>query len=184
MMLQDSQFFTFIYKELYAELGGFVLCDPQRIDQFHGGKAHHLNLLQRYTETEEGDQVCNQGIAIPVTDIEPWWYTLVIRHVAMPTYLTGTLRVVSRGFILGTETGQLCLCGLGYLGDWNPVNNPSCYVPVTIFPGWYEVEIRGGLQGEVADREELVYEFVFTPSAQPPVFIADLSINMNLVDET
>ena len=175
---------TFVHKRLFAELNGFVLCDPQRLVQFHGENIHHDNLLRQYTETEDGDKVCIQGIVIPVLDVEPEYYTLVVRYASSPAYLNSAPLISNHGFVLGTETGKLLLCGLGYLTNWNLADDLEHYVSLMVIPGWYSVEVKGGIQVSSENKEnEYIYEFILTPSEKQTALTASINLSMNLWQE-
>lgn len=164
---------------------GFVLCDPKRLDDFCHGKSNETDLLSRFDTTGEWEIICKQGIMVCVFNILQNEYTLIVRHSATDTYLQNPPLIVSSGWILGTETGQIVLVNLNNLMFWEPLdsyeygNNYNKCVGLTIQIGWYKVEIRGGINSKLnsdgEDEEEWVFEFVLTPVEEPPHFEADLS---------
>lgn len=172
-------FDSFVARDVFSELNGFVLCDPNGLDRHHGGTARGLDLLTLYSTTEQGDTVAAAGAAIPVMGVETGEYTLVVRHAEAASPLVGPPRIVSSGWILRAEAEPLCLCGAGYLVKWDPDNQKVLRSAVP--SGWYEVEIQGGFGN--ADRSEWVIEFVLRPAAQQPAFSADLSTEFNFIDE-
>ncbi len=98
----------------FPELYGFVLVDPERLDDLYGHAAGGANLLERFSESEDGDRVSREGIAIPMLGLEAGYYTVIVRDPAAPA-VAQTPRVTSGGWVLGTTTGRLVLCGLGSL---------------------------------------------------------------------
>ncbi|MBX6752108.1 MAG: hypothetical protein IRY85_21015, partial [Micromonosporaceae bacterium] len=124
----------------FAELFGLVLLDPARLDEFLDGHAEGRDLVHLFTTTDAGDRVSEQGIAIPVLGVECGYYTVLVRHVDDRSPWTDA-RLSSDGWVLGTRTGSLLLCGAGYLTRW-AADHPA-HRPVTVPPGWYAVEIRG-----------------------------------------
>jgi len=168
-------FETFIAREVFAELGGFVLSDPGELDRHHGGSASGLDLLELYGTSDEGDAVAAGGLAIPVLGLEAGYYTLVVRGAEATAHLTGPPRLVSSGWVLHVVSDRLCLSGAGYLKRWDP-NGPRILHPV-VPAGWYEVEVRCGFGG--VDGEEPVIEFVLRAATDRPCFAADPSADFD-----
>jgi hypothetical protein len=153
----------------FPELFGFVLLDPARLDHTLGGDTAGRDLLALFTTTDQGDQVARDGVAVPVMGVDAADYTVLVRHAADPSPWTAP-RLSSPGWVLGTDTGRLLLCGAGHLTDWAP-GHPG-HRHVTVPPGWYEVEIRGHLLTHGPD--DAACEFVLTPTVTRPAFHADL----------
>jgi hypothetical protein len=159
---------------------GFILCDLERLDQFYSGESQGLDLLARLNATDEGQSLCEQGIIVPVPGVEPHEYTLVVRHANSETYLHNAPYISSKGWLLGTDTGNLVLSNLNNLIFWDPQdtyeydNNYNKYETFTIAPGWYQAEFRGGINFERSDKEEWVFELILTPVQGRPDFTADL----------
>lgn len=155
----------------FPELFGFVLLDPARLDRHLGGTAAGTNLLELFTTTGHGDRVANDGIAIPLMGVDAGSYTVLMRHATDQSPWPAP-RLLSPGWVLGTETGSLLLCGIGYLTRWKP-DHPR-HGRIAIPPGWYDVEIRGHDAGAVTDPDDAAYEFVLTPAGTQPAFRAHL----------
>jgi len=177
MASTSERFEPFVAREVFSELHGFVLLDPDRLDHHHDGAALHRDLLTLYATTEEGDAVASGGIAIPVMGVEAGDYTLVVRHHRSPSLLSGAPALVSTGWILRATSPHLCLCGAGYLMRWTPEHEKVLHPVVP--PGWYEVEIHCGTS--TSHGEEWIIEFVLRPSPMPPAFTADLQTDFNFV---
>lgn len=161
----------------FPELWGFVLLDPARLDQALGGTAGG-NLLERFSTTDLGDRVSADGIAIPLFGVDAGWYSVLVRHAAEPSPWS-VPRLSSSGWVLGTTTGALLLCGAGYLVEWK-ADHPR-HGRIEVPPGWYTVEINGYLPGPEAG--DGAYEFVLTPTPVQPPFRADLRQTFELVDD-
>jgi len=164
----------------FPEAHGFVLLDPARLDAFCNGRAEGADLLTRFSQTEDGDRVSREGIAIPITELDEGDYTIVLREAGSPG-VNALLRVRSPGWVLGTETGKLVFCGIGYLLHWNPLH-PN-HAQIQIPPGWYQVEVLGYILNEGTRMEDWLYEFVVTHSEHKPLFTADLSASLSLFPE-
>jgi hypothetical protein len=164
----------------FSELHGLVLLDPERLDAMYEQQARDADLLTRFTESEDGDRVSREGIAIPMLGLEPAYYTVVLRDVVSPG-VTQAPRVRSPGWILGTETGRLLLCGLGYLVRWDPADPEHGRIQIP--PGWYRVEILGHVLRAGKQDEEWLLEIVMehTGGQQPP-FTGDVSLELSLAD--
>jgi hypothetical protein len=161
----------------FPELYGFVLLDPARLDAFYEGKARGENLLQRFSETDDGDRVSAEGIAIPLVAVDEGDYTVLIRDAAAPA-LGPDPKVRSTGWVLGTETGELLFSGIGYLWKWNP-DDPG-WAAIRLTPGWYGVEVLGYVLNEGKPTEEWAFEFALTPASARPAFAADVSAPLSL----
>jgi hypothetical protein len=149
--------FHLVAPDVFAELHGFVLVNPRRLDALTGGARG--DLLTPFSETALGDRVCEDGAVVPVLDITANDYDVAVRD-APPTILT-TLRKSSPGWTLNVDDRPLVLCGVGYLVNWNP--GLRGHRRISVPAGAYEVEIRGG---EVAPDKWGV-EFVLTRAPKP-----------------
>jgi hypothetical protein len=142
----------------FPEAHGFVLLDPARLDGYLGGNGTGRNLLELFSTTEAGDAVAAEGIALPLMGVSAGYYTVLVRHVSDRSPWSAAVNS-SPGWILGSETGSLLLCGAGHLSRWMP-GHPAHH-RVTVPPGWYRVEVRQHDQANGTD--DGAYEFVFTP---------------------
>ncbi|MBQ1026333.1 hypothetical protein [Micromonospora sp. C95] len=152
----------------FPEAHGFALLDPARLDRHLGTDSTGRDLLELFTTTEAGDAVAREGIALPLTGLAEGCYTMLVRHVADQAPRSAAT-LSSPGWILGSETGSLLLCGIGHLRDWRP-DHPA-HRRVTVPSGWYAIEVRGHPQAEGSD--DGTYEFVLTPAPARPTFRAD-----------
>lgn len=161
----------------FPELFGFVLLDAVRLDEALGGTAAGGNLLERFSTTDLGDRVSADGVAIPLFGVEAGRYSVLVRHTAEASPWP-TPRLSSPGWVLGTTTGTLLLCGAGYLTRWD-AGHPR-HRRVDVPPGWYAVEVHGHVLDSGTD--DGAYEFVLTPTKVQPPFHADLGQSFELTD--
>ena len=195
-MEQDKRTFsTIISRGVTTQFyPGLLLCDSERLDEYYKGSSRGLDILRRISNISEGEDICAHGLAVPLFIDETADYTVVVRHIASDSYLKAAPKIVSDGWLLGTETGNLILCGFDSLMFWDPWEedeDPPRYLSFEIEPGWYRVELRGGInaeedQGDDQDdeqEEERVFEFVLTPAPDRPPFAADLGL-LTLSDHT
>ncbi|MFD3762721.1 hypothetical protein [Streptomyces sp. NPDC058622] len=167
------------FEGCFPELFGFVLLDATGLDDVGAGSPVGRNLLQLFSTSEQGDQVVRDGIAIPAQDIDPGFYTVLVRHAQSPSPWQDP-KVASAGWVLHVRSGELLLCGLGYLTKWTP-DHPR-HRRISVPPGWYEVEVRGRLL-DPDDPDDAAYEFVLSgPTGTRPTFHADLNHGLNLID--
>lgn len=159
----DTIFDTFVAKGVFSELFGFVLLDPDALDARYAEGATGRDLLHEYTTSDEGDRVAADGVAVPMLGLPADDYTLVVRHADAPSALV-QVTVESAGWVLSASTRPLCLCGLGYLSEWD-ADHPRVLRPV-VPEGWYAVTIRGGTDAD----EHRAIELVLTPCAERPPY--------------
>ena len=156
---------TIRLEKRFPELHGFVLLDPERLDALDEHGARGADLLTRFTASEEGDRVSREGIAVPVLGLEPDYYTVVLR-VGTTHGASHTSHVRSDGWVLGTATGRLVLCGLGYLARWDP-DDPK-HSRIEVPPGWYTVTILDSIPNARRSDDERLLELVLQRSTTPP----------------
>jgi hypothetical protein len=121
LMKESEVPFRFVFKEFEPVFEhGFILCDPERLDQFCHGESQGHDLLARFDATGEWQGACQHGVMVCVFNVEPHEYTLVVRYADSETYLKNAPHVSSRGWLLGTEKGTLVLANLNNLMFWDP----------------------------------------------------------------
>ena len=161
----------------FPELHGFVLFDPARLLSFLGQEVRGGDLLTRFSQTEDGDRVSSEGIAIPFVGLDAGDYTILVRDADTPG-ISQPPRLRSPGWILGTETGELRFGGLGYLMRFDP-DHPKL-ARLRVPPGWYRVELLGHVLAPGRPEEEWLYEVVLSLSEEKPRFQADLAASLSI----
>lgn len=164
-----------LLERCFRELWGFVLLDPQRLDEVVDN-AVGKDLMALFSIGDFGDHVTADGIAVPILNLTAGYYTILLRDQAQPTPCAEPA-VSSTGWVLGTQTGDLMLCGAGDLTNWDP--DAERHRRITIPPGWYRLDIDGYVLGpESADDYALV--MTLSRTATPPAFTADMIFDFSL----
>ncbi|MCW2621695.1 MAG: hypothetical protein JWL64_1297 [Frankiales bacterium] len=162
---------------VFAERHGFVLLDPQRLEQLAPRAVGH-DLLGAMEETELGEIAARTGVAVPITGIDAGAYDLAVHAVDDPIRADPPA-VVSGGWVLDTPTGHLLLGRLAQLRRWDPLDLDWGWAPVP--PGCYSVEVRGYPPGPGGGSDagplggpDGTYAWALRPTAALPWFTADL----------
>jgi hypothetical protein len=171
----------FYHRSIFAELFGFVIFDLAGLVAFQ--REHHLSddILDAFTSLDLGEQVSENGIAIPITDIPgDYYYWSVCNPESELSHLKGAQVIIkSGGWLLYTTQGEVTVCGIGYLKklDATYFSNTDKFVRLQLSAGWNEVTIVGGIDNE----ERLVYELRVTPKLEKPSFNASFEDNFSLI---
>ena len=165
--------------DCFAELGGFALIDPARLAEAFPSQKTATDLLSLFLSSGAGSLVVETGILLPMLGITPGYYRIILRDQNSPTCVLEP-RVQSSGWVLKTDTGELTLCGLGNLANWNPRH--VAHRHFTIEPGSYDVSILGRPMDGSEGTEEGLYELLLTRSTGEPRFSASTSESLSLFD--
>ncbi len=164
-----------VLERCFPELWGFVLLDPLRLDAAVPD-AEGSDLLALFGSGDIGDQVAAEGIAVPMLNLTAGYYTVVLHdRLQAPRWTEPVLS--SSGWVLGTETGELLLCGAGYLTRWSPSHGG--HRRVTIPPGWYELKIDVFRLGPDSE-DDFALDLTATPVPTRPTWSADLSQDFSM----
>ncbi len=155
---------------IFPELYGFVIADPERLDTFHGGQARDCDLLALYSTTDTGDAVSRMGVAIPVLELDPGYYSVTLRASSARSRLAGPALRSSSGWILQVVSGSVVIAGIGYLKKWNP-DHPKIR-RFSVPSGWYSVTISLGVGSQ---EDDFALDLELVPQRSRPQFSADLS---------
>lgn len=172
----------FYEKPVFAELFGLVIFDLKRLAEFQ--QRHNINqdLLDAFTTTELGTQVSEQGVSIPITNIEGEYYNFAVSNLlSNERYLADKQIVVrSSGWILESTSGEIIVCGIGYFKqfDENIFLKTEKFIRLSLTPGWNEITIVGGTD----DESRLVYEILTNPVSSKPVFLGNFEDSFSLID--
>lgn len=164
-------FATVIEQQLFSELFGFVICDPVKLEAFHGKPILGQDLLAQYSSTDLGERVAMEGAAIPVQGVEAGYYSIVLRDADSPSLLREAPSHISTGWVLEVVSGRIAVCGLGTLSQWDPASPAVRHMAVPI--GWYGVTLWVGALASGDDDYAL--EIILSRSSTQPRCTADVS---------
>ena len=173
--METEKTFQTLINEVDAKFGGILLCDPNRLYDYIGYESRGSDLSDFFSE--EFHRICNNGIGITVDMIDMFGSTVkvIIRHINAQKFLKSEPQKISRGWVLGTETGKLVLCDYSSLLFWDPWEDeefPPRYIHLSIPSGWYEVEINIGTDCEDDDEMDIL-ELILNPVEKRPRFSPD-----------
>lgn len=168
---------------VFAELFGLVFLEPVELAAFQ--KIHELgrDLLEAFTSLELGDQVSADGVAIPIVGIAGEYYYV---SVCNPDMDKSCLReeqisMISKGWIMHSIKGEIIVCGIGYLKDFEAAvfasNNK--FVRLKIPMGWSEITVVGGID----DEDRLIYELRAYPKSAKPIFYGNFGDSFSIISE-
>ncbi|MFN0224503.1 hypothetical protein [Paenibacillus sp. KR2-11] len=162
---------------MFSELNGFVLYEPVLLQNYlEINQLQDRDVLQYFTETEHGDNITKNGIAIPVIGLNTSYYQF---HIAFHDDKRSLLlnenetKVSSSGWVFHTESGQLRVAGVGYFKNIDSIHTNNS-LTFAIERGWYSVSIRCG---EMEGQEELVLEIILKKEKSNPEFYGDLEVS-------
>ena len=148
-----------------------MIFDPHGLETFRENHGNGSNILTPLTETDLGETITTEGIAIPIIGVETDDYGFVLSH-SQQTYLKD-IAVISKGWVLNA-TGGLWVCGVGHLKNLDlrrlkAIERVICFeVPRQ----WLTIDIYGGY-----DRNQLpIFELVYDKAAEKPHFEGDMSV--------
>lgn len=167
---------------IFAELFGLAVFDLDKLSQFQQDHNLEEDLLEVFTSSDLGDQALQEGVVIPLLNIPGDYYYLSVSDLEKesPYLKNNQIIIKSNGWVINSSTGILHVMGIGYLKKFNRdvVLKNKKFIQFNVVPGWYEVEIVGG----VDEDEKLVYEFNLKRTANKPLFSGDFQDNFNIVD--
>jgi len=98
---------------------GILLCDPKRVDEFFKRKARRRDLNSEFFSGEEKN-VFTEGIGVALFDVQHEQCNVAVRNEHTKSHLPGKSPKSSRGWILGTKSGELVICSMDALLFWDP----------------------------------------------------------------
>lgn len=124
-------------KKIFSELFGFAIYDPKNLTSYIAkNKISNQDLLSYFSETQAGDYVSENGIVIPITNVEPDYYSFELNK-KTSNY---TIFNESRGWVLQVISNYIQIVGIGYLKNISYVNEQNS-ISFTVENGWYQVSI-------------------------------------------
>ena len=159
--------------QLFPELHGVFLANPELLDTFDGGLSAEPDWLQLFSETDAGDRVARAGIVIPVLGLEAGYYAVTVREAQVQSPIVGQPYACSKGWVLHVTAASLVLGGVGYLKRWNPAHPKLRRMAVPA--GWYAVAVS---LGAAAGEDDYALDFELHRCSVPPPFAADLGASL------
>jgi hypothetical protein len=164
--------------DLAVDFNGLVLFDPTRLENFLGGPiVEGTNLWQRFTTTEDGDEVVNQGIVVPILGINDGSYRVVVRQEDERSVVSDPVVVENGEFPLSVQK-RLVLADMAVLLEWT---FELGWHDLDVSPGYYRVTIRGFRAIEHSRITRCGYEIVLAPAPVLPPMTASLEKNMQVL---
>jgi hypothetical protein len=173
----------FYNQSVFAELFGFAVLDLAGLVAFQ--KEHNLSedILTSLTSLNLGEQVSENGIAIPIVGIPGDYYYWSVCNLELESNHLRDAQVVvkSDGWLLYSDKGEATVCGIGYLKKFDAeyFSSTDKFVRIQLPVGWNEVTIVGGID----DKERLVYELRVASKSEKPSFKADFEDNFSIIPD-
>lgn len=165
--------------EVIVDFNGIVLFDPTVLSAYDPRIRTGDNLYRRFTRTDDGDAVVEQGIVVPILGINDSMYRIVVRdeHEASP--LDPATIIVTNGVFPLTVSERLAIADMACLLEWDAAG-PWQWLDVR--PGCYAVTIRGFRRIEHREVTEFGYEIVIAQRDRLPAFTGSLLRNMQVLE--
>jgi len=163
--------------ELIVDFNGIVVFDPCLLEEFCSGIKFGENLYRRFTTTDDGDKVVEQGILVPVLAINDSIYKVYVRlaHEASP--VPSELIVLSNGDFPFRVRERAMIADMAALLEWAPEEN---WQPLELAAGNYSVCINGFRRIENNQIIDFGFEIVFSPCETLPQCTGSLTTSMQV----
>lgn len=162
-------FLTQSIRSVFAEARGLCLIDPATLDAALGTSCEGLDLLTRFTTTEDGEGVAAVGAVIPILGLESDFYQVMLAPASPRPVLDDVVLARSEGWVLEVRSPEVLLCGLGYLIDFR--RDHPAHARLQLPLGWYRITI----ELRVSDADELRIVLLADPSETVPRFLGDVT---------
>lgn len=173
-------------RRIFSELGGFVIYEPALLARYleeHG--LANGDVLAYFTQTEHGDAVTREGIAVPISGVRSDYYDFAAStgEASEEIFAQDEAKIISRGWVFHSS-GTLKIAGIGYFKDMSRIGDQNS-LSFCVERGRYSLEILGGYRGAnfsgahvpLGDKSILsdtpVFHLRLTPFAEPK-FSGDL----------
>jgi hypothetical protein len=161
-------------KPLFSELNGFVIYEPELLKKYlENNNLKNNNLLQYFTKTEHGDIITENGIVIPMMDIDDDYYNFSIIE-NINEKIVVDKKFSSKGWIMQIISNEIHIIGIGYFYDIQATNENNI-LKFNVENGWYEIEITGGTIGD-----KLFYELILNKKENKPEYYGDINFSYKL----
>nr|WP_314871307.1 hypothetical protein [uncultured Campylobacter sp.] len=173
-------------RRIFSELCGFVVYEPALLARYldeHGLASG--DVLAYFTQTEHGDAVTREGIAVPILGVRSDYYDFAVStgEASEEIFAQNEAKIISRGWVFHSS-GTLKIVGIGYFKDMSRISEQNS-LSFKLKRGRYRLEILGGYRsanfsGSPASCDDTlvlsdtpVFHLRLTPSAEPK-FSGDL----------
>ena len=156
-------------KEIFSELNGFVIYEPILLQEYlKNNQLTDKNVLNYLTETEYGDLITEEGIAIPIVGLTSDYYTFKIIK-ELPLHY----KVISEGWVLNVISAQIRIVGIGYFLDIEKIDDSNSISFIDIPNGWYKLSIVSYFD----DENRKTFGLMLEKSINKPLFEGDMNTN-------
>lgn len=150
--------------QLFSELNGFVLYNPYLLQRYlHDNDLKSADILSYFTETKHGDIITKEGIAIPILKLPSDYYQFNLLN-QLPTEFL----LQSQGWIIHGEGGKIQIAGIGYMREWNSINEQNSVV-FSVEQKWAKLSIVSYYDNEIPNIG-LMMRYINTK----PIFKGDI----------
>ncbi|ATQ78335.1 hypothetical protein CR152_30380 [Massilia violaceinigra] len=165
--------------EVVVDFGGIVVFDDKGLQAYFGNIAEGDNLYRRFTTTDDGDKVVEQGIVIPIIGVNDSSYRVSVRMAGEPSIVPDELIIVRNASFPLRVTDRLIIADLAVFLEWYPEEG---WQRIDIAPGCYAVAVNGFRKVENNVVVDFGFEIVLTPADALPPMSASLQQNMQVLE--
>lgn len=165
--------------EIVVDFNGIVLFDPSLLNKFYDQIAPGENLYRRFTQTDDGEKVVEQGIIVPIIGINDSVYRVIVRENNEKSIVPEDDIIVTNAAFPFNVTDYAVVADMSILLEWYPDENWS---KASVSPGDYQVQVNGFRKIVDGIVEDFGYEFVLSRCESLPSFTASLEKNMQVLE--
>ncbi len=156
-------------KEIFSELNGFVIYEPILLQEYlKKNQLTDKNVLNYLMETEYGDLITEEGIALPIVGLTSDYYAFKIIK-ELPLHY----KVISEGWVLNVISMQIRIVGIGYFVDIEKIDDSNSISFIDIPKGWYKLSIVSYFD----DENRKTFGLMLEESINKPLFKGDMNTN-------
>jgi hypothetical protein len=163
--------------EVIVDFNGIVVFDPSLLAEFFTEIKFGENLYRRFTTTDDGDKVVEQGIIIPVLGINDSIYKVYVRFAHEDSPIPPGLIILSNASFPFRVRERAVIADMATLLEWTPEEN---WQELDLPKGNYSVCVNGFRQIENNEITDFGFEIVFTPCETLPQFTGSLAKSMQV----
>jgi len=152
--------------KLFSELHGFVIYEPLLLAEYL--KRHNLNskdVLSYFVDTDHGDIITREGIAIPVIGVPADYYSFTQEYITDENALQK-----SGGWIFNGYSGTVRVVGIGHFKDIFRINDSNS-LSFTVNKGWHDLTIISFFDSA---NEDAGFLLDFKQATNKPHFYGDV----------